>query len=128
MNSISKGYTINKFAKSGVIIWMIIAVMLTLNVKSVQSAETALKLKHHQIEISGFAFIPKELAVNIGDTITWINNDIVPHNIIDSNRQKPISADLSSGDTYTFIVKDSMLYKCGLHLSMTGKLSLIDSP
>ena len=33
----------------------------------------------HLIEITGFSFKPARLEVRPGDTITWINNDIVPH-------------------------------------------------
>ncbi len=102
--------------------------LLALVVKNAKSDEIGFRATHHQVEISGFAFIPKGLKVNIGDTITWTNKDIVPHNIIDSSHQKSLSPKLSTGETFTFLVKNSMLYECGLHPSMKGKISLIDSP
>ena len=33
----------------------------------------------HRIEIADFAFQPRELALNVGDTVVWVNNDIAPH-------------------------------------------------
>ena len=128
MNSNNKEFTSKKFATSKKIIWLITSVLLILNIKNIQSNEISSSTRHHQIEISGFAFTPKDIKVNIGDTISWINKDIVPHNIVDITQKKLLSADLSNGERHTFIVTDTMLYKCGLHPSMKGKLSLFDSP
>ncbi len=118
----------NKFAGSRILFWMSDTLLLVFAVKNVQSDEIFSKVTHHQIEISGFAFIPKELKVNAGDTMTWINRDIVPHNIFDSTHEKFISPDLAAGETYTFVVESPMLYECKLHPSMKGKLSLNDTP
>lgn len=35
--------------------------------------------KQHFVEIATFAFLPEVLVVNVGDTVTWTNRDIVPH-------------------------------------------------
>jgi plastocyanin len=80
------------------------------------------KTKQHQIVISGFEFVPKELTVSQGDRITWINKDIVPHNIAIDSDQDALSPDLASGEKFSFIVEDSLSYICGLHPSMQGKL------
>jgi plastocyanin len=31
------------------------------------------------VSISGFAFHPPSVTVNVGDTVTWTNNDTVAH-------------------------------------------------
>ncbi len=128
MNPVNLQPVSNKIVNSRIILWMIGILLLTLVVKNAKSDETPSWVTHHQVEISGFAFIPKQLRVNVGDTIMWTNKDIVPHNIIDSTDQKNISPDLATGKTFTFVVKNSMLYECGLHPSMKGKISIIDSP
>ncbi len=107
--------------------WITSAFLLVFVVKNVKANEISSAVKHHQVEISNFAFIPKQLKVNIGDTITWTNKDIVPHDIIDSTVQKTISPELLTGEIFTIVVKNSMLYECGLHPSMKGKISFIDS-
>jgi plastocyanin len=33
----------------------------------------------HVVEIVAFKFVPNTLEVKVGDTITWVNRDIVPH-------------------------------------------------
>ncbi len=67
--------------------------------------------------------MPEELHISLGDTVTWINKDSVPHNVINSLYQKEaVSTDLMSGEKYTFTVKKSLTYECGFHPSMKGKL------
>jgi plastocyanin len=128
MKPINQQLVGNKFAGSRLLFWMSATLLLVFAVKNVQSDEITSKVTDYQIEISGFAFIPKELKVNAGDTITWINRDLVPHNIFDSTHKKSISPDLATGEAYTLVVESPMLYECGLHPSMKGNLSLYDTP
>ena len=114
----SKHYS-NKQIIMSVIIGCICAVI----VGSGMSLEMERKAVHHQVVITGFKFEPDELKVSLGDTVTWINIDIVPHNIINSHYQnEAVSTDLLSGEKYTFVVEDSLTYECGFHPSMKGKL------
>jgi plastocyanin len=128
MTPVNAQYTSNKITYSKIVCWTIIIFLLVFVVKNAKADAPLSRVMHHQVEVSSFAFIPKQLRVNTGDTITWTNKDIVPHNIIDSAHQKSISPDLSTGEIFTIVVKNSMLYECGLHPSMKGKISYIDSP
>ncbi len=128
MNLVNERHTGSNCVNPRIMFWVFAGVLLTLVVNNARSNEIASKVTHHQIEISGFAFFPKELTVYAGDTVTWINKDIVPHNTFDSTHKKSISPDLATGETYTFTVENSMLYECGLHPSMKGKLSLHVTP
>jgi len=33
----------------------------------------------HIVDISDLTFSPQSLEVKVGDTITWVNNDFIPH-------------------------------------------------
>jgi plastocyanin len=102
---------------------IIIGFVFAIIVGSGMSIEMDSKVMHHQVVITGFKFVPEELKVSLGDTVTWINKDIVPHNVINSNNPKEaVSTDLLSGEKYTFVVRDSLRYECGFHPSMKGKL------
>jgi len=35
--------------------------------------------KTHLARIAGFQFVPNKLEVNVGDTVIWKNEDLVPH-------------------------------------------------
>lgn len=37
--------------------------------------------QRHVVEIRNLEFTPKELVAALGDTITWVNYDLVPHTV-----------------------------------------------
>lgn len=63
-------------------------------------------------------FLPQVITVVIGvnNTVTWINQDLIAHNII-SNTGVFASGDLSSGQTYTFTFAEAGTYPyyCSYH-------------
>lgn len=77
---------------------------------------------HHTIEITNFKFKPNRLEVSVGDTVTWINNDIVPHNIALNNGKELLSPILNKGEEFTFKPEVPMTYICGLHPGMQGAI------
>lgn len=100
---------------------LVILTLLTACANVEQQATTlAITTSHHQITISGFEFVPDEIEVRIGDTITWINKDVVPHNIIDVGNKKAVTPDLMQGEKFSYVVSHAMSYKCGFHPSMKG--------
>src|SRR5215468_562259 len=56
--------------------------------------------KAYNVAIKGFKFAPDKLEVNAGDTITWKNEDIVPH-IVTGDKFKSKSMDQGESWTYT---------------------------
>ena len=63
-------------------------------------------------------FLPQVITVVIGmnNTVTWINQDLIAHNVI-SNTGAFASGDLSSGQTYTFTFTQAGTYPyyCSYH-------------
>lgn len=110
------------YSNRQIILSIIIGSMCAIIVGSGMSLEMGRKAVNHQVIITGFKFVPEELKVSIGDTVTWINEDIVPHNVINNKSKGVVSTDLLSGEKYTFMVKSSLTYECGFHPSMKGKL------
>ena len=78
--------------------------------------------KHHQISITGFEFKPKVLMLNIGDRVTWTNNDIAKHNISLNRDTAPLSEDLAKGEQFSMLITSPLAYLCGLHPPMTGRI------
>src|ERR1700739_821972 len=58
----------------------------------------------YQIKIDNFSFAPATLAVPAGTTVTWVNQDDVPHNIVSSegNILKSPVMDTDQKFSYTF--------------------------
>lgn len=75
------------------------------------------------IYIKDFAFNPGNLTIKQGTKVTWINQDTVTHKIKSDTFN---SADLNQGDKfeYTFSDKGTFDYICGIHPSMTGKITV----
>ena len=75
------------------------------------------------IVIKDFSFNPTTLTVKKGTTITWINNDSVPHQIKSSSFN---SSELTKGQSYSFTFSKvgTFDYFCAIHPSMTGKIAV----
>ncbi len=80
-----------------------------------------------EIRISGFSFDPSSLTVSVGTTVTWTNEDNVPHTIIGDNGEFS-SPNLSQGSqfSFTFNSAGTYTYHCGVHPSM--KATVIVQP
>ena len=71
--------------------------------------------------IQNFSFVPGALKVKVGDTVTWTNNDSVPHQIKSDTFN---STALSKGQTfsYTFQAAGTFDYSCAIHPMMKGQI------
>ena len=90
---------------------------------SPQAAVTKLGTKAVQIMIKDHQFLPAELTVSPGTTITWTNLDADPHSIIDQGVNHLYrSAALDTKDSYshTFATAGTYHFFCGFHPNMTG--------
>jgi len=73
------------------------------------------------IDISKFAFGPKEITVAPGTTVVWLNHDETPHTIAASDHSF-VSKALDTDDRYehTFAEEGDIPYFCTVHPFMTG--------
>ena len=78
----------------------------------------------HVITIEQMKFTPAALMVNAGDSVTWINNDIVDHNVTEEANSLWTSGSLKSGEQWSTVVNGSAAYLCTLHPVMKGSLTV----
>ena len=87
-------------------------------------AQTASLPQRHIIHIEAFAFQPPKIIVSPGDTIVWVNQDIVPHflNIAEGEMQSPV---IEEGQKWEMVVDQpgSYAYICVFHPKMTGEFA-----
>ena len=77
-----------------------------------------------QVKIDNFSFTPPTLTVAVGATVTWVNQDDVPHNIV-SSEGKTLKSPVMDTDqkfSYTFTKAGTYPYYCGIHPRMIGKI------
>lgn len=72
--------------------------------------------------IKGMAFSPSELHVHKGDTVVWINEDIVAHNVTDLPGNKWTSGTLAKGSSWKKKIDETFDYYCSIHPTMKGKI------
>jgi plastocyanin len=80
--------------------------------------------KTHTVEIRGMGFHPAVLTVAVGDTIVWINRDIVPHTATATSGTKWDTGQLLQGQTGRYVASHAgvVRYVCTLHPTMPAKL------
>lgn len=76
----------------------------------------------HTVEIMQMKFVPDVLNVHKGDTIVWINKDIVEHDVTDFIGKAWTSTRLPAGGSWKMAVTSSQSYFCSLHVVMKGKI------
>jgi plastocyanin len=77
----------------------------------------------HRVEIRGLRFEPPEIRIARGDTIRWINHDIVPHTATAADSSWD-SAGVPSGGEYALVPtrRGTLRYACAYHPDMTGRI------
>ncbi|MEH6547461.1 MAG: plastocyanin/azurin family copper-binding protein [Sneathiella sp.] len=83
------------------------------------------KNTEHLVEIAKFAFTPTELKVRPGDTIIWLNRDIVPHTATALDKSWDTDT-IERGKSKSLIVTKKMnqVYYCRFHPKMTANITI----
>lgn len=79
-----------------------------------------------EIKMQGIQFAPKTASVKVGQKVTWVNEDSVPHNAIADSGASFKSDDFGQGGRFTFTPTKAgtIEYQCTLHPGMTGTLKV----
>ena len=88
-----------------------------------QAAGDPAETRTHTVTIEGMRFQPESITVARGDTIIWVNKDLVPHTATSEAGgfdSKDIQADKSW--RYTLREKGDFVYICTFHPTMKGML------
>jgi len=85
----------------------------------------------HDVSITDdMKFNPEDLTINVGDTVTWTNNDGMGHTATSTDGPASFdSENIAAGATwsFTFTEAGTYEYKCDYHSSMTGIIIVIDN-
>jgi len=76
-----------------------------------------------EVKIDNFTFSPERLTVKAGTTVTWINEDDIPHTVASSTKAfKSKALDTDDKYAFTFTTPGVYQYFCSLHPHMTGTI------
>lgn len=84
-------------------------------------SETVPPSRGPEIVIKGLAFLPEDLTITGGTSVTWINEDPITHSVVGEGFESP---QLNQGDSWshTFDTPGTFDYHCGIHPSMQGQV------
>ena len=74
------------------------------------------------VKIGNFTFGPQELKVKAGTTVTWTNEDDIPHTVVSPNNFRSKALDTDGTYSFTFTTPGTYKYFCSLHPHMTGTI------
>src|ERR1700704_745442 len=73
-----------------------------------------------EVKIDNFTFGPQQLTVKAGTTVTWINEDDIPHTVVSTGHFRSKALDTDDKFSFTFTTPGTYQYFCGLHPHMQG--------
>ena len=79
----------------------------------------------HTVPIDGLAFQPPALTVKVGDSIVWINKDLVPHTATAASGTFD-SGKIEAQNSWKYTIRTSgrFSYACAYHPTMTGLVAV----
>jgi plastocyanin len=79
----------------------------------------------HTVTVDGSRFEPARLTAHVGDTIVWVNKDLIPHTATAKGGRFDSKA-IAAGASWRFkaTAKGAVDYGCLFHPTMTGRLEV----
>jgi plastocyanin len=78
------------------------------------------------VAVSAFTFEPAALTVHVGESVTWVNTDGVPHTTTAiSGHQWGRLMTTGEAFTYTFDTPGTYAYFCEMHPAMMGTIDVV---
>lgn len=85
-------------------------------------------LQDTEVTIDAFAFMPPDIQVTVGETVTWNNVQAgVPHTVTADNGEFDtgvLDSGTSASVTFTEASNGPIPYHCEIHTSMTGTVTV----
>jgi LPXTG-motif cell wall-anchored protein len=86
------------------------------------AATSSAKQAAHEVLMRDIEFVPKNITVDVGDTITWRNEDSEPHNAIANDNSIFSTETIQQGETVSATIDQAgtIPYFCSIHAGMKG--------
>jgi plastocyanin len=79
-----------------------------------------------EVSMEGIKFAPESVSVSVGDSVTWVNNDTVGHDVTGDDFKSGDAGAMQNGDTFaqTFDKAGTFNYVCTVHPGMEGSVTV----
>jgi plastocyanin len=76
-----------------------------------------------EVKIDNFSFMPQDITVAPGTTVTWVNQDDIPHTVTSTTDLfKSKALDTDDKFSFTFDKPGTYEYYCSIHPKMTANV------
>jgi plastocyanin len=90
---------------------------------SAASAQGAANSQEVVVKIDNFSYMPHDITVAARTTITWVNNDDIPHTVVSTTDVfKSKALDTDDKFSFKFDKPGTYEYFCSIHPKMTAKV------
>jgi plastocyanin len=78
-----------------------------------------------EVIMQNYRFLPQDIRVSVGDTVTWTNNDRVTHTVTADNGAFD-SGEFGPGETFSYTYEQEGIfgYSCTIHPGMIGTVTV----
>jgi plastocyanin len=105
--------------------WMASPVLAALLLLAAAPQSAAAATSDVAVKIGNFTFSPADLIITPGTTVIWINNDDIPHAVVETEKVfRSKALDTDDKYSFTFATSGEFSYFCSLHPHMTGKITV----
>jgi amicyanin len=102
-------------------IWVAIALAAAVLAPAAIFPTAFVRAAETEVNIDQFTFLPQRITVKAGTTVTWSNEDDVPHTVASSSKVfKSKALDTADKFSFTFTTPGTYDYFCSVHPHMTG--------
>ena len=77
-----------------------------------------------QIKMAQIAYAPAQASAHVGDTVEWVNSDIVAHTATARNGAWDVMVGSNSNGSVTLKSPGTIEYYCRLHPNMVGSITV----
>ena len=80
--------------------------------------------KTYTVEIKDMKFVPEAITIKKGDTVLWVNRDIMNHDVTEEKTKAWTSSPIKTGGSWKMAVTNDANYYCSIHVVMKGTISV----
>lgn len=105
------------------VVFIVLALLVTISVAGCTESlgEERPIPKRHIVAMEGMVFQPATLTVAAGDSVVWVNKDLVPHAVVTSGEAFDSKViEFSKSSSHTFAARGDFEYVCPFHPTMKG--------
>ena len=112
----------NKITELGIKVLLLFPILSLFSCHSSDQQNAQSSHRTDTVVIQQMQFIPASITVKKGDSILWINKDMVDHTVKEEKSNGFYSDTIHVGKTWTMVATDSADYDCSIHPTMKGRI------